>query len=417
MSRWIRRVKEPLGAMPKGLLQKIVIVFGSLVAALVILTSPGSDEEAEQLREAPAEQAEAQGGETVAASAELAVERLRDRAERAAALREADLEARRRAAAAAAATRIPGQAPLAAAPGDPEPETPEAQLREELRLEDIRRAHAALRSPPVALSLRAAAGTPAAEPGNVLAAPPAPEPPAASPALPASPAELAGLAELAELEALAAAGGVPEPAEAAPTPTTRPRDPAGWERVFEGQMLEAVLATQLRGDFDGPAVALVSSPLWSRDRQRVLIARGTRAIGTAGRVGAWDQARLAVAFRRLIFPDNTYLRLEFTGLDQSGAAGLQDRVNRHYLSTLGAAGAVGLLSGLTLRGSRPYEGGMAGARAGAGIGLGRGAETILDRYLNRLPTITIRAGTRMRILFTSDALVPRPTFRPQLVSH
>lgn len=49
MSRWIQRVKRPGGAMPKGLLQKVVIVFGSLVAALVILTSPGSDEEAEQL--------------------------------------------------------------------------------------------------------------------------------------------------------------------------------------------------------------------------------------------------------------------------------------------------------------------------------------------------------------------------------
>ena len=414
MSRWIQRVKRPVGAMPKGLLQKVVIVFGSLVAALVILTSPGSDEEAEQLQEAPAEQAEAQGGETVVAATELAIERLRDRAERSAALREADLEARRRAAAAAAATRRPGQAPVTVAPGDPEPETPEAQLREELRLDDIRRAHAALRSPPIALSMRTAAETPAAEPGGQGPDAQAPEPPP-EPAAP--PLELAELQELAELEALAAAGGVPEPAEAAPTPVTRPQDPPGWERVFGGQMLEAVLATQLRGDFDGPAIALVSSPLWSRDRQRELIPRGTRAVGTAGRVGAWDQKRLAVTFHRLIFPDNTYLRLEFTGLDQSGAAGVQDRVNRHYLSTLGAAGAVGLLSGLTLRGSRPYEGGMAGARAGAGIGLGRGAETILDRYLNRLPTITVRAGTRMRILFTSDALVPRPAFRLQLVSR
>ena len=411
MSRWIQRVKGPVGAMPKGLLQKIVIVFGSLVAALVILTSPGSEEEAERLQEAPEEQAQAQGGESVVAAAERAIERLGERAARAAARREADLEARRRTAAAAAA-RGPGRDLPGGAAGDPEPETPEAQLREELRLDDIRREHAALRSPPVALSMRTGGGAPDAGSGAGDPAAPASEPPPA-----AAPADLAGLREMAELEALAAAGGVPEPADAAPTPATRPQDPAGWERVFEGQMLEAVLATQLRGDFEGPAIALVSSPLWSRDRQRELIPRGTRAIGTSGRVGAWDQARLAVAFHRLIFPDNTYLRLEFAGLDQSGAAGVQDRVNRHYLSALGAAGAVGLLSGLTLRGSRPYEGGAAGARAGAAIGLGRSTETILDRYLNRLPTITVRAGTRMRILFTSDALVPRPAFRPQLVSR
>ena len=45
--------------------------------------------------------------------------------------------------------------------------------------------------------------------------------------------------------------------------------------------------------------------------------------------------------------------------------------------------------------------------AGAGQGLGQAAEQILQRFLNRLPTITIRAGHRLRIWFTSDVLVPR----------
>ena len=31
----------------------------------------------------------------------------------------------------------------------------------------------------------------------------------------------------------------------------------------------------------------------------------------------------------------------------------------------------------------------------------------MSQYLNRLPTITIRAGQRIRIYFTSDLLVPR----------
>ena len=52
--------------------------------------------------------------------------------------------------------------------------------------------------------------------------------------------------------------------------------------------------------------------------------------------------------------------------------------------------------------------GMEGVRAGAGQGLAQGATTILDRFLNRLPTITIRAGHRLRIWLTSDVLVPRP---------
>ncbi|MCZ0935405.1 MAG: hypothetical protein OXJ54_09510, partial [Gemmatimonadetes bacterium] len=82
---------------------------------------------------------------------------------------------------------------------------------------------------------------------------------------------------------------------------------------------------------------------------------------------------------------------------------LRDQVNRRYLSTFAAAGAVGALSGLTLAGASPY-----GLRAGVGQGLGSSATSTLDRYLNRMPGITIRAGHRLRIWFTADVLIPTP---------
>ena len=423
MSGWRRKVGNPLGTLPKGLINKVGIIGGAIVMALVILTSPSSDEEGEAAAggEAPAaegaEEQQAATGEQLVSSTSSAIQRLRQQAERLQEAQAREEERRRQAAAAAGALRGrdgSGRGPLPGLEvgGSAAPDTPESQLREELRLAEIRRAHEALRSPVVALSLRrepdpAAAETAASEEPAETAGPAAPGAEEAAPA-----------GELAELKQLAAGpGGVPEPADAAPTPPVQPNDPAGWERIFEGQVLEAVLATQLRGDFAGPAVAIVSAPLWSRDRQRILIPRGTRALGSARAVGDWQQARLAVSFHRLVFPDGRYVRLEFGALDQSGATGLQDRVNRHYLSTIGAAGAVGVISGLTLRGSQPYAGGIEGARAGAGIGLGRAAETILDRYLNRLPTITIRAGQRLRIIFTSDALVPRPAFRLQPASR
>ena len=436
MSRWIRKLRGPEGTLPKGLINKVGLVGGAFVMLLVILTSPSSDEEGEAAAggspaaEEPAA-AEAAGGEQLVSPTQAAIERLKDQAARMNEARVREEERRRQAAGAgelapSAGARgvlpgitagggriLPGiTAARGSVPDDPD--SPERQLREELRLAEIRRAHEALRSPVVAFSRRVqepaqgAGGSPAEQQEGVPAGDAGPE---AEPV-----AAFAPGAELAELKGLAGSVEVPEPADAAPNPTTSPDDPAGWERIFEGQFLEAVLATQLRGDFVGPAVAIVSTPLWSRDRQRILVPRGTRAIGQAGAVGDWQQARLAVSFHRLVFPDGRYIRLEFEGLDQAGATGLQDRVNRHYLSTIGAAGAVGVISGLTLRGSQPYVGGADGARAGAGIGLGRAAETILDRYLNRLPTVTIRAGQRLRIIFTSDALVPRPAFRLQPVS-
>ena len=184
-------------------------------------------------------------------------------------------------------------------------------------------------------------------------------------------------------------------------------DPPGWERIYEGSFLEAVLVTQLSGDFPGPVLAQVAVPFYSADRQRVLVPRGARVIGTASAVLGQDQERLAVSFHRLIYPDGRWVTLDFHGLNQVGEGALKDRVNRHYFSMFAAVGAVGIISGLTLQNSNPYGGGAQAFRAGAGQGLGQAAEQILQRFLNRLPTLTIRAGHRLRIWFTSDVLVPR----------
>ena len=167
--------------------------------------------------------------------------------------------------------------------------------------------------------------------------------------------------------------------------------------------------TQLSGDFPGPVLAVVSVPFYSADRQRILVPRGARVIGTAQAVANQDQSRLAVSFHRLILPDGRFVSLEFHGLNQLGEGALKDQVNRHYLSMFTAVGAVGILSGLTLRGPNPYGGGQQSFQAGAGQGLGQSATQILQRFLNRLPTLTIRAGHRLRIWFTSDVLVPKTT--------
>ena len=72
-------------------------------------------------------------------------------------------------------------------------------------------------------------------------------------------------------------------------------DPPGWERIYEGAFLEAVLVTQLSGDFPGPVLVQVAVPFYSADRQRVLVPRGARVIGTASAVQGQDQERLAVS--------------------------------------------------------------------------------------------------------------------------
>ncbi len=409
MSRWKQWVKEPRGALPGGIVTKAgIALIAVLIAGMLFswsLTGPEAD---------PTDAATPPGARAVNDGMGRAFQgRLRAEAEReaqqAAAAEARDEMERRRAGAAenaapAGAASQPGSGPLGTTPA-------EFELREALRLEEIERRARSLRSLPVARSYR--------DPGGVRggggASPAASEPPDA--ALDAALASFERSVAALEGELAAGMAGGPFPASpgvemptaprtaapAEPGRMARPEDPHGWERIHEGSFLEAVLLTQLSGDFPGPVLAMVSVPLYSADRQRVLIPRGARVVGTAQAVETQDQSRLAVAFHRLILSDGRRVDLEFLGLNQAGESALRDQVNRHYFSTFAAAGAVGALSGLTLAGASPF-----GLRAGVGQGLGGSATSMLDRYLNRMPTVTIRAGHRLRIWFTADVLIPTP---------
>ncbi len=408
MSRWKQWFKEPKGALPGGLVTKVGIALITVLVAGLLFSSTLSRPDKTAGGAAPTEQRPVDERTGRSLDGRL------------------DAETERQTQQAAADADGEGQ------PSDDdgqEPDWPdtdegtgsagvgigqaEFELREALRLEEVERRTRSLRSLPVAQSHR----DPNRASNAAGMSPPAPESPDA-----VLDGALASLGQsLAALEAEMAAGlatgefapgvGGPAPRTGRPTPRlsepgrfVRPEDPPGWERVHEGSFLEAVLLTQLSGEFPGPVLAMVSVPLYSADRQRVLIPRGARVVGTASAVQNRDQSRLAVAFHRLLLPDGGWVDLEFAGLNQAGESALRDQVNRRYLSTFAAAGAVGALSGLTLAGASPY-----GLRAGVGQGLGGSAASMLDWYLNRLPEITIRAGHRLRVWFTSDVLVPRNT--------
>ena len=416
MSRWKQWVSPPEGALPGGIVTKAgVVLIAVLVGGLLFSWAMTGPQEADTLVALPEAQAVDDGmGRSLQA-------RIRQEAERqtqqAAARARAELE-RRQAAAAGEMARLQteSETPNTAAviPGV---SAAESELREALRLEELERRTRSLRAPPVAQSYRdpnATAESSEAGTGDAADADVALLENTVQAALASFEQSVGALeneleAGLAGEQLLLGSPGPAAPPSSPRTPGTaepgrsvRPADPPGWERIYEGSFLEGVLLTQLSGDFPGPVLAMVSVPFYSADRQRILIPRGARVVGTARAVQDPDQSRLAVAFHRLIMPDGSWIDLEFTGLNQAGEGALQDQVDRHYFSTFAAAGAIGVVSGLALAGGSPF-----GLRAGVGQGLGQSATSVLDRFLNRLPTITIRAGHRLRVWFTSDVLVPR----------
>jgi type IV secretion system protein TrbI len=183
--------------------------------------------------------------------------------------------------------------------------------------------------------------------------------------------------------------------------------------VYEGTVLDTILMNRLDGDAAGPVKVLVSNPLYSHDHQHVIIPDGTVVLGEAKKIGAaglGQQRRMAVVFHRLIMPDGYSVDLDqFHGLDQIGEEGLKDKVNNHYLQIFGTSIALGIVAGA----GEIEEGGGAistsGSQAfttGAASSVSQSATTILDRFMQIPPTITIREGHRVKIYFTQDMLLP-----------
>jgi type IV secretion system protein VirB10 len=207
--------------------------------------------------------------------------------------------------------------------------------------------------------------------------------------------------------AIPSMGARPRPASTAPIVSTGP-----IHRILEGTVIETVLTNRLEGSVASPVNCLVTTPIYSFDGRYVLIPAGSRVLGEARPVQSFGESRLAVGFYRLVLPDGRTYRLEqFTGLNDIGDAGLHDQVDQHYRSTFGAAAAVGLITGFAQSlGSFGLNGGSGDRTViitgNVGEATAQSASQTMNRFLNRLPTITIREGHRVKVYLTSDLELP-----------
>jgi type IV secretion system protein VirB10 len=154
---------------------------------------------------------------------------------------------------------------------------------------------------------------------------------------------------------------------------------------------------------------MVTSPVYSRDRQKVLIPSGSRVLGQAQKVDSFGQQRLAVTFHRILLSDGRDVSLEaLPGLNQVGETGLVDRVDRHYLQVFGVSLAIGAIAGLS-QSNTSYGADRSASdayRQGVASSVSQTSLNILDRYLNVLPTFTVREGHRIKVYLTRDLTLP-----------
>lgn len=179
-------------------------------------------------------------------------------------------------------------------------------------------------------------------------------------------------------------------------------------RVFEGTVLEGVVTNHIDGGFSGPIMVSLTTDLYSHDHQELLLPQGTRLLGDVQSVGNAQQRKMFVTFHRAICPDGFSLEFaKYIGLDQIGTTGLATKVDHGYLQAFAAAAAIGGLGGLAQIGNNgsvldpsvQIRNGISGQSAAEG-------EQVLNHFLNRLPIITLKEGSRARVYIGADLLIP-----------
>jgi type IV secretion system protein VirB10 len=179
-------------------------------------------------------------------------------------------------------------------------------------------------------------------------------------------------------------------------------------RIFEGTVLEGVVTNHIDGGLNGPILVMLTTDYYSHDHQQLLMPQGTRLMGTVQSVGSAQQRKMFVTFHRAVCPDGFSLDFDkYIGLDPLGTTGLATKVDHGYFQAFAAAAAIGGIGGLAqignngsvLNPSTEIRNGISEQMASEG-------EQILNHFLNRLPVITLKEGSRARVYVGRDILIP-----------
>ena len=391
------RAPKPQGLLPKNVQSWLLIGLAFLMVAIMWLTGGKKPAPAAKL---------ASPGSTLGAPLEVNETKINELQNRIEQLQREQLVAQ---SALAQQTRLLAAAPQDAQPSGPQNAAaggPERRADDPIQAERKRRAYVSLFASNLALTYRK---TPASAP-----APESETAPAAQSFAPVGP-DSAAVAQL-----LKDMPGQPAPMPLRNDSAERNHDPKEGAKnpaaaagktylLFEGTVLESVLINRLDGGFTGPVECLLSTEVYSNDRQHLLIPAGSKLLGETKKVDTFGQTRLAVVFHRLLMPDGYAVGLDqFKGLNQIGDTGLRDQVNNHYLRIFGTSLAIGALGAVA-------EGGTAGAlnadssdlmRQGFAQSTAQSSAQILDKFLNIPPTVTIREGHRVKVYLSSDLALP-----------
>ena len=183
-----------------------------------------------------------------------------------------------------------------------------------------------------------------------------------------------------------------------------------------GFVIPATLISGINSDLPGQIMAQVSQNIFDSPVGKYrLIPQGSRLVGTYSSEVEYGQARVLVAWQRIIFPDGKTMDIgAMPGADGVGYAGFKDQVNNHYLRIFGSALIMSAIVAGTTYSQRDSGGAFGRQNAGSimsqslGQQLGLVTANLIRKNMNISPTLEIRPGYRFNIIVTKDMVFNKP---------
>ncbi len=173
-------------------------------------------------------------------------------------------------------------------------------------------------------------------------------------------------------------------------------------------VIRGALDQKIMSDYVGPFRARVIEDVYDVSNRYILIPTGSAIDGRSLRISNVNepiQARMGLTVNWIVLPNGHKLNFSRQyALDREGVAAIKDKVNRHFLAQFLGVAAYAVLSSETSRSGTGLEDDTTLA-GDIGASMRREFAPLAQKYLRLVPTITLRAGTPIRVYIAEELYI------------
>ncbi|MGY2172129.1 TrbI/VirB10 family protein [Pseudomonas gingeri] len=181
-------------------------------------------------------------------------------------------------------------------------------------------------------------------------------------------------------------------------------------KVLQGTTIDAVLQPRAKSDLPGQVCVSVQRDVYAAEGRRVMIPWGSTVCGSYNASLKPGQERLFTIWNWLRTPRLSgrppmEIAINSGGSDQLGSAGQGGVVDNHWATIFGVAAAVSIIGAGASNGgvsSSDQENSSSNYRTEVQQAAASSSQTILGRYANIQPTLTVPHGSRVVIYLQRD---------------